>query len=160
MNRRDAANSRSDWSQAEDLLPYERVLALGIKEVVSELCLADTGILTSYVCKNLHANIEDLLDSSSELYLKEGTLRYSHVANLDFEWGNSPAAVLNLEFVHPPITVFFKLVLHGFHVGVAIQRILVSDPSGDETLDTERFARVVTEARLIPLPTPPSINID
>lgn len=133
------------------ILQYEEILAHAIKDVVAELCLADASIIVSYVCNGLHANIEDLIDSSTELFFHPGALRYGHAADVSFEWGKSPAVILDMEFVQPSVSVFFKLVLHGFYVGVAIQRILLSTRSGDEKLDLKHFATALNDARVTPL---------
>jgi len=134
------------------ILPYEEALAHSIKDVVAELCLVDATIIISYVCNGLHANIEDLVDSSTELFFKEGTLRYGHAADVNFEWGKSPAVLLDMEFVHPAVSVFFKLILHGFYVGVAIQRILMSEKFDDPAIDIKHFADALNDARIVPLP--------
>ena len=134
-----------------ELWPYEKTLAHGIKDVVAEICLTDASIIIAYICNNLHANVEDLIDSSTELYFKEGTLCYGHSADVNFEWGKAPAVILDMEFVHQSATVFFKLVLHGFYVGVAIQRILLSNKSGHPEIDLQSFERALQEARLSPL---------
>jgi hypothetical protein len=136
-----------------ELWPYEKALAHSIKDFVAELCLTDASIIIAYICNNLHANIEDLVESSAELHFKEGTLCYGHSADVNFEWGKSPAVVLDMEFVHQSVTVFFKLVLHGFYVGVAVQRILLSNKSGDPALDLQTFERALGDARLSPLQT-------
>ncbi|MBF9235660.1 hypothetical protein I2H38_20050 [Microvirga sp. BT350] len=131
--------------------PYEEILARHIKDVVADLCLVEASIFVSYIYKNLQSNIDALVASSTELAFKEGTLYYAHGADMSFEWGKSPAVVLDMEFVHHLTTVFFKIVLHGFYVGIAIQRVLVSEKSGCEALDLETFARALSDARLSPV---------
>jgi hypothetical protein len=144
--------SLSQSNSGAELWPYEKILALGIKDVVTEICLTDASIVIGYVCGNLHGNIDDLVSSSAELYFREGTLSYGCAADVSFEWGKSPAVVLDMEFVHASATVFFKLVLHGYYVGVSIQRILLSEKSGDPAVDMRRFQDAVADARLVPLP--------
>jgi hypothetical protein len=133
-----------------ELWPYEKALAHSIKDFLAELCLIDASIIVSHVCNDLHGNIEDLVDSSAELHFKEGTLRYGHSADVNFEWGKSPVVTLDMEFIHQSVTVFFRIVLHGFYVGVAVQRILLSGKSGKPDLDHECFERALIEARLCP----------
>jgi hypothetical protein len=134
---------------AHDVLwAYEKALAYGIKDFVAELCLADASIIIAYICNNHHANIDDLVASSAELHFKDGTLCYGHSADVSFEWGKAPAVVLDMEFVHRSVTVFFKLVLHGFYVGIDVQRVLLSDKSGDPNLDLQNFERALSDARL------------
>ncbi|MFC4173637.1 hypothetical protein ACFOYU_16500 [Microvirga sp. GCM10011540] len=139
-----------------ELWPYEKALAHGIKDVVAELCLTDANVIIAYICKELHANIDDLVQSSTELFFKEGTLSYGQSADVNFEWGKSPAVILDMEFVHHSVTVFFQLVLHGVYVGVAIQRILLSNKSGDPDLDLASFKSALVDARVMPLPPRPA----
>jgi hypothetical protein len=132
--------------------PFEEAIADNIKDVVAELCLADMSILISYIDKELHPNIEDLINSSAELFFKEGTLHYGHAASVTFEWGQSPTVTLDMEFIHNSVSVFFKLVLNGLFFGVAVQRILLNERSDDLETDIRRFAATLSDARIVPLP--------
>lgn len=151
MTDRAQANCSIRSVQDVEVQPYEKALAFSIKDVVADICLVDASIVISYICNNLHANIEDLIDSSTELFFKEGSLRYGHGADVDFEWGKTPAVILDMEFIHPFATVFFKLVLHGFYVGVSISRILLSERTSDPAVDLKRFQEALSESRLIAL---------
>lgn len=152
MTVQEKENHRPQHEADVELWLYEKILAHSIKDVVAELCLIDASVIIAYICNNLHANIEDLIDSSAELFFKEGTLRYGHSADVNFEWGKSAAVVLDMEFVHPSATAFFKLILHGFYVGVTIQRVLLSNKSGDPALDLESFGNALRDARISAAP--------
>jgi hypothetical protein len=143
-------DTRQTASEAE-LLPYEKLLAHNIKDVVGEICLIDASILISYILDGQHGNIYDLISSSTEMFFKDGTLTYGHGADVNFEWGKAPAVILDMEFVHSWTTVFFKLVLHGYYVGVSIQRILLSTKTGDPEQDLKRFEEALADARICPL---------
>lgn len=142
-------DTRQSASEA-DLLPYEKILAYNIKDVVGEICLIDASILISYILDEHHGNINDLISSSTELFFRDGTLTYGHGADVNFEWGKAPAVILDMEFVNSWMTVFFKLVLHGYYVGVSIQRILLSTKTGDPDQDLKRFEEALMDARLDP----------
>lgn len=131
--------------------PYEEILARYIKDVVADLCLVDASIFVSYIYKGLHGNIDDLVSASTELSFKVGTLCYAHGADMSFEWGKAPTVVLDMEFIDDSATVFFKIVLHGFYIGVAIQRVLVQGKTGDEAKDLEIFASALAGARIAPI---------
>ena len=148
MTLQEQENRRPHSEANDELWLYEKILAHGIKEVIAELCLIDANIIVTHVCNGLHANIADLVDSSAELYFREGSLSYGHSAEVDFEWGKAAAVILSMEFVHPTATTFFKLILHGCYVGITIERVLLSNKSGDMTLDLERFGSAVREARI------------
>ncbi|MGO4707432.1 hypothetical protein AB4072_16845 [Microvirga sp. 2MCAF38] len=136
------------------LSAYEKILSNNLKDVLAELYLIDCGIFLSYVTGEKHGTIEDILNSSTELFFKEGTICYSHTAETIFDWANSPAIVLDMEFVHPSVTVFFKVILNNFRNNVSIQRILLNDPSGDAALDLKMFARALSDARIMSLSSP------
>lgn len=142
-------SSKNDFNH--ELWCYEKILAHSIKDVMADICLMDASFIVSQVCKDRHANIEELISSSTELFFKEGTLSYGHSAEIDLEWGKLPVIALDMEFANPIATCFFKLVLHSFYIGVSIQRVLLSNRTGDKDLDTKLFADALANARIIPL---------
>ncbi|WFT83297.1 MULTISPECIES: hypothetical protein [unclassified Methylobacterium] len=125
----------------------ECIFAHEIRDFIAEFCLLDGGVLIGWVRDDRHGNIADLVASSAEPFFKESTLTYADAADVSFSWGRSPTVVLDMEFGSEAMTVFFKLVLDGTYVGVAIDRILAGPGLG---LDLERFAEVLTRARLAP----------
>lgn len=146
-------NLRRRSSEAE-LRAYEDLLSQNLRDVVAELYLVDPGIFVGYIANNLHANIEDIVESATELFFKPGTLRYSHAADCHFEWDQNPQITLDLEFVHSSTTVFFKLILQSFYVTIAIRRVMLNDRSGDPDADLRRFGNVLADARILTLPSP------
>ncbi|KQO51604.1 hypothetical protein [Methylobacterium sp. Leaf85] len=129
-----------------DLADAERVFASAIRDFIAEMCLLDGGILIGWVQAGRHGNIADLVSSSAEPFFKESTLAYADGADVRFDWGRSLTVGLDMEFVTEAVTVFFKLILDGVYVGVAIQRILA-----DQTRDfcLRGFERALDDARLI-----------
>ncbi|MDR7040060.1 MULTISPECIES: hypothetical protein [Methylobacterium] len=132
---------------AEQIAAAEEVFATEIRDFIAELCLLDGGLLVGWVRTERHANIADLVSSSAEPYFKEATLAYADAADMRLDWGRSLQVVLDMEFVTKPVTVFFKLVLDGYFVGVAIQRILAEH---GPPLCLDRFARALSDARHLP----------
>ncbi|MBX9931920.1 MAG: hypothetical protein K2Y56_10345 [Methylobacterium sp.] len=126
----------------------ERVFATAIRDFIAELCLLDGGILIGWVKGERHGNIADLVASSAEPFFKEATIAYADGADIRFDWGRSLTVVLDMEFVTKPVTVFFKLILDGVYVGVAIQRILADQSPSQFNLDG--FASALADARLRP----------
>ena len=133
------------------LADAERVFANAIRDFIAELCLLDGGILIGWVQAARHGNIADLVASSAEPYFKEATIAYADGADVRFDWGRSLTVVLDMEFVTEPVTVFFKLILDGVYVGVAIQRIL-ADQEGDTGpgFCLDGFASALDGARIAP----------
>lgn len=128
------------------LAEAERVFATAIRDFIAELCLLDGGILIGWVQAARHGNIADLVASSAEPFFKEATIAYADGADVRFEWGRSLTVVLDMEFVTEPVTVFFKLILDGVYVGVAIQRILADQTGPDFSLGG--FEAALANARL------------
>ncbi|WP_244480903.1 hypothetical protein [Methylobacterium sp. Leaf102] len=144
----DTVPSPHQGDTADVLAAAERVFATAIRDFIAELCLLDGGILIGWVQGERHGNIADLVASSAEPFFKEATIAYADGADVRFDWGRSLTVVLDMEFVTAPVTVFFKLVLDGVYVGVAIQRILADEGPG---FCLDGFASALAEARLAPL---------
>ncbi|MGY2047697.1 hypothetical protein [Methylobacterium sp. JK268] len=123
----------------------ECVFAHEIRDFIAEFCLLDGSVLIGWVRDDRHGNIADLVASSAEPFYKEATLTYADAADVNFSWGRSPTVVLDMEFGAGSVTVFFKLVLDGTYVGVAIDRILAASAPD---LDIDRFARTLADARV------------
>ena len=127
------------------LADAERVFANAIRDFIAELCLLDGGILIGWVQAARHGNIADLVASSAEPFFKDATLAYADAADVTLAWGRSLQVVLDMEFVTEPVTVFFKLILDGVYVGVAIQRILADQGPG---FCLDGFRSALDDARL------------
>ncbi|MEH3145643.1 MAG: hypothetical protein PGN34_09890 [Methylobacterium frigidaeris] len=127
------------------LVGAERVFATAIRDFIAEFCLLDGSVLIGWVRSGYHGNIADLVASSAEPFFKEATLSYADGADVRLDWGQSVTVMLDMEFVTEAVTVFFKLVLDGLYVGVAIQDILAGD---QPDLDLGRFEAALSHARL------------
>lgn len=125
---------------------YERLLARSIKRFISELCLTNAGAMIAYICADHHDNIDDIITSSAELFLKPGTLRYAQNSEVNFEWGHAPTVTIDMEFCHPNLTTFFKIVFDGRFVGVDILGILFRDRVGDAGENVRRFVEALADA--------------
>lgn len=140
------------FKQPSNVQAFEEVLACNIKDVVADLCLADAEIIMSYAANQQHGNMNDMVMSSTELYFKDKTLTYARGVDVSLEWGHPPCVVLDMEFVHDAVSVFFKLVLGQQYVGVQINRMLLSEAIDRHSFDVASFEKVVASARLQPLP--------
>lgn len=102
---------------------FESLLAMALREFVTELSFTDAGLLIGYINAGQANNIEDIVASSAERSLKSGTLRYGRHAVTESDWGQPPTVSMDLEFHHPTLSVYFKLVFDATSVGVAIDGI-------------------------------------
>ena len=127
------------------LADHERVIADAIKEVASELRLSDPTEFILLVRGEQEANIADLVNSSSELFFKKGSLRYALAADCSLSWGSTPSVTLDMEFRHARVTAFFRLTLGGARASVEVLDVLIE---ADESEATERLRDALADARL------------
>ena len=78
-------------------LACERALAESMADVATELRLVNVIDLVRYVQGERCAHIEDLVNSSAELYFKPGALRYGWTADLELVWDAPPIVSLDME---------------------------------------------------------------
>ncbi|MFI5010880.1 MAG: hypothetical protein ACHQAY_00890 [Hyphomicrobiales bacterium] len=132
----------------DHLLVREKALAEGVKQVAAELRLVDLVDFITYIRTEQFANIEDIVNSSVELFFEPGTLTFGWAADLSVDWGGSPRIMLDMEFRHLSVSVFFGLELEACHAGVDIRHISFEDASHDPRENTKRLIEAIAEARL------------
>ena len=143
-----AAPLREHW----DIQAFEEVLACNIKDVIADFCLTDAEIIRSYADNQLHGNMDEMVTSSAELYFKGETLSYGHVAQVSTGREESSCVVLDMEFVHDSVTVFFQLSFGNYYIGVKISEVLLDATFRRGDFNPSSFERILSSARLRPLP--------
>lgn len=133
-----------------EILAYERILADGLRDFLSELVTVNGGIMVSYICNNQHAHLDDIIGSSTELIIKPGRLHYGNHAMVDFDWGKVPSVTIAMELRDDRLTAFFRVVFGNDYVGVDIRGIHFADLAGGTDENLQRFAAAVADARLRP----------
>lgn len=131
-------------------LEREKILGDAIKCVAAELRLVDLAILTRYVVLEQHANIADLVASSAELFFRNDTLKYGSRADTDIKWGAMPSVVLDLEFAHKGVNVYFSLTLKSFNASIDIHAITFEGASRSPSENTELLKAALDDARTDP----------
>jgi hypothetical protein len=122
---------------------HERILADAMVDVATELRLADPLEFLTMIRGNQDANIADLVNSSSELFFRSGSLRYGLAACCDLKWETNPCVGLDMEFRYAAVTVFFRLTIGRAHAGVEILDVFI-DTGAD--LDPDTTSRKLSEA--------------
>jgi hypothetical protein len=135
-----------------DMQALEEVLACNIKDVIADFCLTDSEIIRFYVDNQLHGNMDEMMNSSAELYFKGETLSYGHVAHVSSEAGESSCVTLDMEFAHEAVSVFFQLVFGHCYIGVKISKVVLGPKLKKSGFSPSVFAEILTSARLMPLP--------
>jgi hypothetical protein len=126
----------------------EKIIAEGIVDVATELRLADVSDLMLFIRCDQTANIEDLVNSSTELYFKNGTLKYALVAGCSVRWDAAPTILLDMEFRHAAVSVFFRLVLSQSRAAVQIIDIFFDEEGLDPDAKTQRLIGAMKDAKL------------
>ena len=126
----------------------ERIIADALVDVASELRLTDAAELVAMIRNDHAANIADLVNSSSELFFKSGTLRYALSASFKAPWDATPVIALDLEFRHAMVSAFFRLTIGQRCAGVEIIDILFDEQGLDERAKAERLGAAFESARL------------
>ncbi len=76
--------------RARRRLDREQIIADALVDVASELRLTDAAELVALIRNDHAANIADLVNSSSELFFRSGTLRYALSASVAAPWDGTP----------------------------------------------------------------------
>jgi hypothetical protein len=129
-------------------LAREQIIADALVDVASELRLIDAAELMLMIRNDQAANIADLVNSSSELFFKSGTLRYALSASYRAAWDATPVAEIDLEFRHAAVCAFFRLKIGQRRAGVEIIDILFDEQGLDEQAKVDRLFAAFESARL------------
>lgn len=124
---------------------YARVVEENLVEFVDELLTIDLVDLTSFIRMESFASLDDLVNSSTELYFRADMLVFSWTAAVDLRWTALPAVTLGMEFRHPAVSVFFDLCLGPAGPVVDVLGVVFERP---ETDPITRLRAAFAEARL------------
>jgi hypothetical protein len=139
---------RQDHQREDHLSTRERVLKEGVRVVADELRLVDLADFVSYIRSEQFANIEDILNSSVELYFKPGTLTFGWAADLAVDWDRPPRIILDMEFRHLSVLAFFGLAIEAQDASVEIRFISFEDAANDPAENTRRLVEAIEDARM------------
>jgi hypothetical protein len=126
----------------------EQVLAAAARELANELRLTDIVDLITFIRTDNHPNLNDLVNSSAELYFKPGTLSYGWHAEVDMRWTGTPTVKLDLEFRHQQVTAFFNLILEPRRAGVELKGLAFEPPAPPRTENVRKLVDAIADARL------------
>ena len=126
----------------------ERIIADALVDVASELRLTDAAELMAMIRNDQAANIADLVNSSTELYFRSGTLRYALSASFKAPWDATPTVEIDMEFRHAAVCAFFRLKIGQRRAGVEIIDILFDEQGLDDFAKVERLSAALKSARL------------
>jgi hypothetical protein len=124
-----------------------QMIADAMTEVCGELRLIDLAGFIAFIHAEAHPNLNDLIDSSVELYFAPGVLTYGWGAAADLRWGSQPIVKLDMEFRFSGVTAFFGLLVGAPTVAVELHYIAFEPRSSDPARNTARLGEALTAAR-------------
>lgn len=129
-------------------LERERVLADGLDYVAAELRLVDPQDYIAFIRLELLGNIANIVNSSTELYYRPGTMKFGMSGEADVGWGEPARVVLDMEFDHLGVKAYFRLSLDANGAAVELTYLSFASASEDPEENTRHFRAAITAARL------------
>lgn len=126
-------------------------LAAALVDVIADLRLVDAADLIAYIRASKWANIADLVQSSTELFFRDGAIIFSCSGEFDVSWGEPPSIMLDMEFQHDDVTAFFTLTLASEESIVQLHKLWFATPATDEIAATSAFRGALSDARIRPM---------
>lgn len=131
-----------------------RALTEAIDPVAAELRLVEVADFITFIRCHQYANIQDIVDSSIELFFVPGALSFAGAADFDVDWDRAPTIILGMEFRCLEVWIVFKMFIRAADTRVAIELLSFTKSSGSPDRDTARLIEVIEKAKL-PLPHGP-----
>ncbi|MBY0226774.1 MAG: hypothetical protein K2Q28_13295 [Hyphomicrobium sp.] len=130
----------------------ERLIGVYVRPVAEELRSLELELLVRHISSGRIGNLISVVEASSELYFKEGTLRCSEVGEADLKWRALPQLRLVLTFVSEGVIAAFTLQLGAFSAGIELQ-YLSFPPELTVTNETQLLRHALEKAaRKMPMP--------
>ena len=98
-------------------------LDTAFEPVAAELRLIDVADFIAYIHAEKFANIQDIVNSSVELFFKPGTLSFGWGAEFELDWNSLPVITLDMEFQHRSVWLVFKLSLRALQTNVTVEHL-------------------------------------
>lgn len=125
----------------------ERIVAAAVRDVAADLRLIDLSNLVAHLKTMQIANIGMLVQSSIELCFKRDTLQFGYSGDVLLNWDAPPQILLDMEFHHMSVHVYFRLILEAKRAGVDISFISFDNAAADPEFNTKCLASSFADAR-------------
>jgi hypothetical protein len=125
-------------------------LGTAFEPVAAESRLVDVADFIAYIHAEKFANIQDIVNSSVELFFKPGTLSFGWAAEFELDWNSLPVITLDMEFRHRSVWLVFKLILRSLQTNVTVEHLSMGKTSGDRRQGMAELIETIADARLSP----------
>lgn len=127
--------------------PLAQALATALAPVVDDLRLVKVVDFIVYIHDEKLANIQDIVNSSAELYFKAGALAFGWNAGVELDWDTVPVIAFDIEFRHHSVWLVFTLLLHAEEFEVRLKHVSISGCVGDRQANTKLILDAIDDAR-------------
>jgi hypothetical protein len=128
----------------------EKALAEGMRDVASELRLIDPADFIAFLRTEQFGNLRSLVNSSTEMFFRPGTISFGLSGEVDLKWGSPPCVSLDMEFHNMNVSAYFRLILQEVQAGIDMSYVSFEGGSADPDENTRRLIEAIAEARLVP----------
>lgn len=137
-----------DLSESNPNQDRERLLAVALRPVVAELRLVEPADYIAFLRMDVPGNIQDIVESSSQLHMQAGTLSFSSSGDARVTWSTPPAIDLDLLFHHRDTSVHFRLTLKSGGSVIRIDHFPLLSEDETQGAQTARLKHALEAARL------------
>lgn len=128
----------------------EKALAEGLREVATELRMIDPADYIAFIRTEQFGNLRTLVNSSTEMYFKPGTISFGLSGEADVTWDSEPVISLDMEFHHLSVSAYFRLILRAVTAGIEISYVQFESSSQNPDENTQRLVDAIADARIAP----------
>ena len=129
-------------------LEREHALASGLDRVAAELMMVDLQDYIAFIRLDLFGNLENIVNSSTELHYLPGTLKFGMSGDVEMGWDGAPRICLDMVFEHQGVQAYFRLGLSDQRATVEMTFLSFADASCDPDLNTQMLKDALASARL------------
>lgn len=129
------------------MLARERAIAIGMDYVAGELRLVDPQDFVAFIRLEMFGNVANLVNSSTEMYYKPGSLKFGMSGEVQLQWSDAPVVILDMEFAYGGVTAYFRLILDSEGAAVELTYLQFADASDDAEINTQRLIEALSSAR-------------
>ena len=128
----------------------EMLIAAVMREFAAELRMINVTDLIVFIETEQHGNIENLVNSSAEMFFMPGSLTFANFAYVDLDWSRPPTVVLSLKLSQPDATVFFDLRLTDNFAEIDLNHVEFRRSSEDQDENTRTLEQAVNRSLISP----------
>jgi hypothetical protein len=145
-------------SREHSLCQHEQALCDTLSDVINELLLVNPADFIAFIRTEKLANIQDIVDSSTEIHFPRGRLNFAHDARFNLNWNSSPQISIRMNLQHADLNIAFWLHLGDFSPYVTINRLETTEKGLRTSAGLERFKGLLETAHQASRHTAPPEN--